>query len=275
MRYGLLFFVVLALGCTARSARPTAVGAPRPAEPTSGPRSAPERLAPTAPPELPAETRAALIEAGQQRIGQGLRPFSVDESRFTADCIGFVEAVYHSEGIPFRDVMSMAPEDEGSGVRAAYRAVKQYGVVFTSELTPQPGDLIFWDNTYDSDRDGRYDDPLTHVGMVEELLPDGTVKFLHRGGKGVTHGYMNLARRDEARSAEGGVLNSSIRYKQRRDPEYVQYLAGQLFVSYGRFDPLRLGAALEGKKGLRRAALGLEGAAGQPPAVTPDRKSVV
>lgn len=206
-------------------------------------------------PELPQTTKEALVATGDTLVGTGFGAFKVGENSFTGDCIGFVEAVYHTEGIPFRDVMSIVDKDGGSAVRAAYRSVKKYGVLFRDELTPQPGDLIFWDNTFDFDHDGRFDDPLTHVGMVSEVLPDGTIKYIHRGGKGVGYGYMNLSRPDDHFNEARETINSPIRYRKKKDPSYVKTLSGQLFVAFGRFDPEKLGPALQGKKNANLEAL--------------------
>jgi hypothetical protein len=205
-------------------------------------------------PELPTETKEALITTGADLIGKS--SFKVGDDSFSGDCIGFVEAVYHTIGIPFRDILVMSDDDKGSAVRAAYRSVKHFGVLFKDELAPQPGDLIFWDNTFDHDRDGRYDDPLTHVGMVAEVLPDGTVKYIHRGGKGVSYGYMNLTTPELSKNEAGEALNSQLRYKNKRDPDSAKYRAGELFVAFGRFDPEKLGPAFKKGSDVNFEALG-------------------
>jgi hypothetical protein len=207
-------------------------------------------------PELPKETKEALVNKGIDLMGKGLSSFKVGDSSFTGDCIGFVEAVYHTIGIPFRDVLLIADNDGGSAVRASYRSVKHFGILFKDEIAPQPGDLIFWDNTFDHDRDGRYDDPLTHVGMVAEILPDGTVKYIHRGGKGVAYGYMNLATPQLSKNEAGEAINSQLRYKSKRDPSAAKYRAGELFVAFGRFDPEKLGPAFKKNSDVNFEALG-------------------
>jgi cell wall-associated NlpC family hydrolase len=207
-------------------------------------------------PELPDTTREALITTGDNLIGKGGAAFKVGEDSFTWDCIGFVETVYHKEGIPFRDVLVLSDDDKGSAVRAAYRTVKRYGILFKDEVTPQPGDLIFWDNTFDHDKDGRYDDPLTHVGMVAEVLPDGTVKYIHRGGKGVSYGYMNLTTPELSKNEAGESINSQLRYKNKKDPSHAKYRSGELFVAFGRFDPDKLAEAFKKKSDVDFEALG-------------------
>ena len=43
-----------------------------------------------------------------------------------------------------------------------------------------PGDLVFFDNTWDYNGDGMANDPLTHVGIVERQEDDGTIVFISR-----------------------------------------------------------------------------------------------
>lgn len=169
--------------------------------------------------------------------------FRVGRERFPADCTGFVEAVYEAEGIPLRAIMRRAAPEERTGVDAAWRAMSLYGTVRRDGEWPSPGDLVFWRDTYDRNRNGRADDGLTHVGVVLYVV-DRTVVFVHRGGKAVARGAMDTRRPDEAKGANGEVVNS---YLRRRDPrlEGVPVLAGALFAGYGRIDPRRLPATFD------------------------------
>ena len=169
--------------------------------------------------------------------------FQARGERFNADCTGFVEAVYAGEGVPLRTLTRSAAPAERSGVSAVYRAMQRYGVVFGGGGEwPAPGDVVFWRDTYDRNRDGKADDGLTHVGIVE-YVADGTVVFVHRGSKGVARGAMNPDRPAE-RSAGGVALNTPIR---KRDPRLsgVPALAGELFAGYGRLDPAKLPPGFE------------------------------
>jgi hypothetical protein len=164
--------------------------------------------------------------------------FRVRGERFNPDCTGFVQAVYEAEGIPLRALMRRAAPAERSGVAAALRTFEAYGVVFGGGGEwPAPGDLVFWRDTYDRNRNGRADDGLTHVGIVEYVV-DGTVVFLHRGGKAVARGAMTPDRPTEAK-ANGVVVNSPIRARNPRLAG-VPALAGALFAGYGRLDPARV-----------------------------------
>ncbi len=205
---------------------------------------------------LPILTRRRLVERAARLVGHP-RGFDVQGVPFHADCSGFVEAVYQAEGIPFREAVSLSDEDGGSSVAAIYRAVATHGMVFATEILPLPGDLVFWNDTYDRNGDGEVNDPLTHIGIVEEVTRSGTVAFLHRGTRCVKRGRMSLAAPDVARDAAGEVLNTRLRVARRGDPAGTRYLAGQLFVAFGRFDPPLLAAALDGSDRLSLDALGL------------------
>jgi hypothetical protein len=159
-------------------------------------------------------------------------PFQVGAQRFNPDCSGFVESVYEAEGLPLRALMERVAPRDRSAVSAAYRALDRFGQTFGAGVRPLPGDLVFFNHTYDRDRNGRLDEHLSHVGIVEAVSGD-TVVFLHRGGTGVVRAFMTLARRDEARAGDGRELNSPLRRKPS-DFGGAPRLSGQLFAAYGR-----------------------------------------
>jgi cell wall-associated NlpC family hydrolase len=175
-------------------------------------------------------------------LGEGRGPFHVNGQRFGADCSGFVDAVYEAEGIPLRRLRALASPRGTSGVASAWAAVGAYGDRTDRPALPAPGDLVFFHDTWDRNGNGRVDDPLTHVGIVEWVDPRGTVTFLHRGGSGVVRAVLNLYQPGE-RAAGEVELNSYMRRKGRR-AERAARLAGELFAGFGRIDPARLPAAL-------------------------------
>jgi len=126
-------------------------------------------------------------------------------------------------------------------------------VLYGAERDPLAGDLVFFENTYDRNRNGRADDGVTHVGLVEEVRPDGAVVFLHRGGRGVARAVLDLRAPSASRGADGIPRNSRLR-AQSRDGE--PSLAGELFAGFGRIDPARVAAVLDGNARLDLAVLG-------------------
>jgi probable lipoprotein NlpC len=188
------------------------------------------------------DLQARLAARAASLVGQ-TGAFRAGAERYNADCTGFVEAVYALEGIPLRELARSVAPGERSGVVGVHRAMSRYGVVFGGGGEwPAPGDLVFWHDTYDRNRNGKADDPFTHVGIVEYVV-DGTVVFIHRGGQAVARGAMTPERPAEA--AAGGVaLNSAIRKRSARVAG-VPALAGALFAGYGRLDPGKLPAGLD------------------------------
>jgi probable lipoprotein NlpC len=182
--------------------------------------------------------QARLAARAATLLGKGREPFEVGRERFNPDCSGFVEAVYAAEGIPLRRFLEAAAPRETSAVAAAWEAAAEFGERWQGSDWPAPGDLVFFDDTYDRDGDGRRDDPLTHLGIVEWVAVDGTVTFLHRAGPGVMRGYLNLTRPNEWRDGAGRQLNSPLRVKTSRTDD-APVLAGQLFRGYGRLDRAR------------------------------------
>ena len=97
----------------------------------------------------------------------------------------------------------------------------------------QAGDLVFFDNTWDFNGDGRINDPLTHVGIVEAMETDGTIVFISRVAGAIERYRMNVAQPHVHRTADGRVLNDYLRRKHWRDGEQTPYLTGELFAAFG------------------------------------------
>ena len=48
-------------------------------------------------------------------------------------------------------------------------------------------EMVFFDNTYDRNKNHRLDDPLTHIAIVVGVDTDETIQMVHLGGSG-NHG---------------------------------------------------------------------------------------
>ena len=155
----------------------------------------------------------------------------LSEGRHIAyDCAGITRAVFLQYGI---DLYESAIEEPGAnGVRLIYNHLRQYGTLH-QEPIPSPGDLVFFDNTWDFNGDGELNDPLTHVGIVEQTDPDGTVTFISRVSGGIERSRMNLDYPNVHKTADGRILNDYIRRKLPGDPPDAGRLTGELFFTYG------------------------------------------
>ena len=161
----------------------------------------------------------ALVSAARSLLDQ--RTIIVHGERVRHDCIGMVAAAYTLTG-----------QDITHSISDLYDQAVEAGVAH-SRKHPLPGDIVFFDNSYDKNRNGVRDDPFTHVTIVERVDEDGTITMIHLGGKGkpVVRIMMNLHHPNDKRDASGKKLNSTLRSVHGRDggPE----LTSQLFRGFG------------------------------------------
>lgn len=211
-----MMLLVLLLGCSPALRFPGPLGglggdpglvAPRPACP--GGRGCPEPTPQGFGPD-------AIVAAAQGFVGAS--SLEVDGTRFRWDCSGLVEAV-----------MARAGGDYAGSSADMYERARAEGVL-THRRRPKPGDLVFFDDTYDRNRNGRRDDPLSHVALVEAVAADGTATLIHLGSKGVVRIRMNLREPDIARTEDGRVLNDYLRARREGDSPRTRYLAGELWA---------------------------------------------
>jgi peptidoglycan DL-endopeptidase CwlO len=161
-------------------------------------------------------TARALV--GQSRVKVGGREYS-------GDCTGLVEAVYAQAGVSLRGTSK--PGD--NGVNVLYRYALNHGRVYNGGR-PMAGDLVFFRETYDRNQDGRSNDGLTHVGIVDRVETDGTVTVIHRVKRGVVRYRMNLSKPGIGKDpSTGKILNDTL-----RSPGAGRSFAltGQLFFAY-------------------------------------------
>jgi hypothetical protein len=174
------------------------------------------------------QTQRSLASAAAGFLGRS--HVEVDGNRFTFDCSGLARGVYFSHGVDLYD--GLRPAGQTNGVRIIYRHIRRYGRLHHGP-TVHPGDLVFFHNTWDFNGDGRLNDLLTHIGVVEGVQPDGTVVFVSRVSGGIQRYRMNLRYPDIHKTSDGRILNDYLRRKGFRDHEETPYLSGQLFASFG------------------------------------------
>ncbi len=178
-----------------------------------------------------AALRESLTEGARSILGA--TQLVVRGRRFAMDCTGVVLAVYWYAGIDLaRDFGRYA----GNGVSRIFRTLEREGLLYDT-AHPLTGDIVFWDDTYDANANGQWDDALTHVGMVTAAGDDGTIEYIHHNvRKGIVIERMNLLHPDEeSRSAWGRVriLNSPLRLAAKAEAHPPRWLAGQLYRILG------------------------------------------
>jgi probable lipoprotein NlpC len=174
-------------------------------------------------PRQEALARTAVGLLGRSRVEVGGR-------HYPPDCSGLVRGVYASQHVDLYE--GLGELDGGNGVGRIYTHVVQHGRIHYGPAV-HPGDLVFFHNTWDFNRDGLPNDPLTHVGVVEKVDRDGTVTFVSWVSAGIERYRMNLQKPDLHKTTGGRVLNDYMRRKGTRDPHSTRYLTGQLFAAFG------------------------------------------
>jgi hypothetical protein len=200
-----------------------------------------EQGAPSAPPppDVPGALRAASRQLFQLELGAPAWPSELSASAaqaaryflahapsgFSPDCAGFVAATFHRIGVPIGGSPAWMWERAVAAGGAHHRAL------------PSPGDIAFFDNTYDKDHDGAWDDPLTHVGVVLTVDPaSGDLLLAHGGASG---GRRELLRMNLLHPSDPDH-NDGLRRPTRGDPADAPRLAGQLWVGFATVRPADL-----------------------------------
>ncbi len=135
------------------------------------------------------------------------------------DCSGFMSAAYAEAGLRLT----------GSSA-GMYDQADDAGLLHRRKL-PAAGDVAFFDNTYDRNRNGRRDDKLSHVAVVESVRDDGTILLIHKGSKGIRRIHMNLKTPHDHRGPDGEIRNDYLRATNGRDGGPV--LTGELWRAFG------------------------------------------
>ncbi len=158
--------------------------------------------------------------------------FEQEHSRFRRDCSGYVEAVLSGLG---HDVVGFVNSYgiRTNGVAQIYEYVERMGTIY-KDKTPKTGDLIFFSNTYDVNKDGKNNDKLSHIGIVTEVREDGTIEFRHIIRQDIQTDYINLSK-PTLHSYKGQIINSYL----RRAGKKYSYPAttSQLFDFFGSLNP--------------------------------------
>ncbi len=199
-----------------KPARPTpsatvAAAAAPVASPVSTP-SAVER--PTA--ERVGRQRALMLATAQQLVGL----------RGAFDARGYVHHLLEAGDVRLSGI-SAKPS-----IRDVFRALQAQHLTY-DRSEPAAGDLVFFHNTEDQNRDGRQNDWYSLAGVVETVAADGTVTAILPSGGAIVRRVMNLRTPEIRRAGETGpIVNDVLRKKRLDDPPYTQYLAGELYAGF-------------------------------------------
>jgi cell wall-associated NlpC family hydrolase len=171
----------------------------------------------------PSRAAALIVERAVQLVG--VKQLGRVDRSVPDDCSGFVRLAYLEAGI---DLVNHGFLNGENAVTGIYRRAQDRGAIH--HRRPRPGDLVFFQETYDRNRDGKRNDGMTHIAVVETVELDGTITFIHRGSKGIARSRMNLLFPRTHRAGQSGpVLNDFLRAAARGQRAW---LTGELFVGF-------------------------------------------
>lgn len=199
----------------------------RPASPREIPEAEPAER-PSGPLVIAPGARDTAVGRAQGLLGKN--KVIVAGKRYGDDCTSFVRALYEPLGV---DLLTEAQPGD-NGVTAMWRFASRHGRIFEGGR-PLAGDLVFFKETYDQNRDGHANDGLTHIGLVEDVEADGTVLVIHRVARGVVRYRMNLSAPTQVRTAGGKRLNDWLRTEA---PGSKPRLTAELFAGFATLLPV-------------------------------------
>jgi hypothetical protein len=178
----------------------------------------------TPPKPLLQEERKRLAAIASSFIGKS--KLLVKEQSFRPDCSGAIRAIFAQAGLRLGGIIK---KEDDNDVKAIYRYVYKYGRIEKSQ--PEAGDLVFFHNTFDRSRNGKMNNALTHIGLVEQVSGE-TVFFVHYLGQAIIRSRLNLSRPEEAFDTKTNArINHILRKATHKERAYT---TAELFAGFGR-----------------------------------------
>ncbi len=178
-------------------------------------------------PEQISAAQESIVKGGTSLVGK--TKLVVNGKTYSNDCTGVVLAAYAFAKI---DLAFRFGSYAGNGVRRLHETLLDDGLLYATRY-PAPGDIIFWDNTYDANGNGKADDEFTHVGVIIATEPDGSALYLHYHYRlGPVIERMNLVNPNDETLINGKPANAALR--MRNSPPGPGSNAAQLFRVLGK-----------------------------------------
>jgi hypothetical protein len=149
---------------------------------------------------------------------------------FRRDCSGYV-----SGALKAADALELAGVPDDARVIDFWTQAEADGRLHHNPI-PAIGDLAFFDNTHDRDGNGRMDDLRTHIAIVVDVEPDGTVVLAHKGSRYALI-RMNLLHPTERHSPDDVEWNSFLRRSGDRGNPLGMYKTAELWSGFASLDP--------------------------------------
>jgi hypothetical protein len=179
-------------------------------------------IALTGPDREDEERRLAIVQYARSFLGK--KDLAEESPGFRNDCSGLVLGVYGGMGYPIELDHTRRSRTLSDTM---YRALHERGFTYV-RFRPRPADLVFFKGTT-----GKSAQLVTHVGIVDGVLKDGTVVIVHYSSGSVSELRMNLLYPSVHKNGEGDVINDFLRRKSPQSLAGEKLLSGELFFSFG------------------------------------------
>ncbi|MDH5720677.1 MAG: CHAP domain-containing protein [Spirochaetia bacterium] len=176
------------------------------------------------------KTRLTVRKICQSFIGNNHKFINHNGRRYRNDCSGMVKAVFDTIDIDVFQRASTARRG-ANGVEIIYHSFKEKFWTNHKKKMPRPGDLILFKNTYDKNKNGKWDDNFTHVSVVTGVEKNGTIAFIHHVRNGIQRYRMNLDKK-KIHKENGVKFNDYLRRRPKQDKQSEKYLSSNMFYGF-------------------------------------------
>ncbi len=166
------------------------------------------------------ERREEIVEYAESLMGTG--DLTAVNGNYRNDCSGFVLGVYRSLGYRVEPEQSRGAT---RGTELLYRILRSRGYTYAYEKPPK-ADLVFFRGTIRGSAHR-----ISHMGIVADVLKDGTILIVHYGSEGVGEIRMNLSRPHAYKGKDGRVINDFL--MKSESGHSAGRLSGELFYAFG------------------------------------------
>lgn len=145
--------------------------------------------------------------AAEARRFVGQRELDAGAQRYAFDSVGLARAVFTNLGVDLFATPA-ASDSSRSGVDIVYQYAAVHGQLHSLRV-PEAGDIVFFGKTRDRDHDGQ-PDALSHIGIVSQVMPDGTANVITTTMTGVVSLPMNRRYPGDLHDKQGRALNGRL-----------------------------------------------------------------
>ena len=173
------------------------------------------------PADIGVRERLEIVDYSHSLLG--MKDLTGESAIFRNDCSGLVLGVYQALG---HEVRLNENNETTSVSHRLFETLEAHGLVYFEPPTKQ-ADVVFFKRTTEESGGN-----VSHVGIVDEILEDGTMKILNYTSRGVTELRMNLVTPHLHQDENGNVKNDFLKKKSPLK-ENEELLAGELFFCFG------------------------------------------